>query len=163
MSNGLEFVVRSDLHTIGDTYWGPGDPANTPIAWNQTVRDPVNVVDLRVGLQGDDWSATLWAKNLFDEEYNDEAAEVYGSEGAYDPPATLAALSRLTAPVLLLTGELDGAPNPELAHRTAAVFPHAEVAVQPGAGHYPWVDDPAWFADRVSRFLDGRPQLDGRP
>ncbi|WP_261717487.1 alpha/beta hydrolase [Streptomyces sp. FZ201] len=98
-----------------------------------------------------------------DEEFNDEAAEVYGSEGAYDPPATLAALSRLTAPVLLLTGELDGAPNPELAHRTAAVFPHAEVAVQPGAGHYPWVDDPAWFADRVSRFLDGRPQLDGRP
>ena len=27
MSNGLEFVVRSDLHSIGDTYWGPGDPA----------------------------------------------------------------------------------------------------------------------------------------
>jgi iron complex outermembrane receptor protein len=73
MSNGLEFVVRSDLHTIGDTYWGPGDPAGFgPLAWNQTVRDPVNVVDLRVGLQGNDWSATLWAKNLFDEEYNDE-------------------------------------------------------------------------------------------
>jgi iron complex outermembrane receptor protein len=72
MSNGMEFVVRSDYHSIGDTYWGPGDPANTPLAWNQTVRDPVNVVDLRVGLQGDDWSATVWAKNLFDEEYNDE-------------------------------------------------------------------------------------------
>jgi outer membrane receptor protein involved in Fe transport len=32
----------------------------------------VNVVDLRLGVQKEDWSATLWAKNLFDEEYNDE-------------------------------------------------------------------------------------------
>jgi iron complex outermembrane receptor protein len=72
LASGREFVVRTDLHSIGDTYWGPGDPAVTPLAWNTTIRDPVNVVDLRVGLQGDDWSATVWAKNLFDEEYNDE-------------------------------------------------------------------------------------------
>jgi iron complex outermembrane receptor protein len=72
MRSGREFIFRTDLHSIGDTYWGPGDPANTPLAWNQTVRDPVNVVDMRVGLQGDDWSAVVWAKNLFDEEYNDE-------------------------------------------------------------------------------------------
>src|SRR5688572_18239170 len=73
MSNGMEFVVRTDLHSIGDTYWGPGDPgAFGPLGWNQTVRDPVNVVDARVGLQGEDWSAFVWAKNLFDEEYNDE-------------------------------------------------------------------------------------------
>jgi iron complex outermembrane receptor protein len=72
LASGREFVVRTDLHSIGDTYWGPGDPAVAPLAWNTTVRDPVNVVDLRVGLQGDDWSATVWAKNLFDEEYNDE-------------------------------------------------------------------------------------------
>jgi iron complex outermembrane receptor protein len=72
LASGREFILRTDLHSIGDTYWGPGDPANTPLGWNQTIRDPVNVVDLRVGLGGDDWSATLWAKNLFDEEYNDE-------------------------------------------------------------------------------------------
>ncbi|MGV9452566.1 alpha/beta fold hydrolase [Streptomyces sp. NPDC003635] len=88
-----------------------------------------------------------------DEEFNDEAAEVYGSEGAYDPPATRAALARLTSPVLVLAGELDGAPNPELARRTAEVFPHAEVAVQPGGGHFPWLDDPEWFAGRVAGFL----------
>ncbi|MFE6336445.1 alpha/beta fold hydrolase [Streptomyces sp. NPDC057798] len=90
-----------------------------------------------------------------DEECNEEAAEVFGSEGAYDPPATRAALSRLPAPVLVLAGELDGAPNPALAHRTADVFPHAEVAVQPGAGHFPWLDDPEWFAQCVGGFLDG--------
>ncbi|WP_328869199.1 alpha/beta hydrolase [Streptomyces sp. NBC_00287] len=89
-----------------------------------------------------------------DEEFNDEAAEVYGSEGAYDPPATRAALARLTAPVLVLAGELDGAPNPELARRTMDVFPYAELAVQPGAGHYPWLDDPQWFAGCVDGFLD---------
>ena len=72
LNNGLELVVRGDLHSIGDTYWGPGDPAVTPLAWNTTIRDPVNVVDVRLGVQREDWSATLWAKNLFDEEYNDE-------------------------------------------------------------------------------------------
>ena len=72
MANGREFVVRTDLHSIGDTYWGPGDPSIRPLGWNQTVRDPVNVVDLRLGLQADDWSLMLWSKNLLDEEYNDE-------------------------------------------------------------------------------------------
>ncbi|MFD0313112.1 alpha/beta fold hydrolase [Streptomyces flavalbus] len=88
-----------------------------------------------------------------DEEFNDEAAERYGADGAYDPPATRAALAALTAPVLLLAGELDGGPRPELARRAAEVFPNAEVAVQPGAGHYPWVDDPEWFTAHVSAFL----------
>ncbi|WP_329332155.1 alpha/beta hydrolase [Streptomyces sp. NBC_00663] len=90
-----------------------------------------------------------------DEECNDAAGEVYGSEGAYDPSATHAALSRLSAPVLVLAGELDGAPRPESARRTADVFPHAELAVQPGAAHYPWLDDPEWFVRRVTAFLDG--------
>jgi iron complex outermembrane receptor protein len=72
LANGFEFVVRGDYHSIGDTYWGPGDPAGTPIGWNQTVREPVDVVDLRFGVQADSWSMMFWAKNLFDEEYNDE-------------------------------------------------------------------------------------------
>jgi pimeloyl-ACP methyl ester carboxylesterase len=88
-----------------------------------------------------------------DAEFNDEACDVYGSDGAYDPPATRSALARLAAPVLVLAGELDGGPCPGLARRTADVFPDAEVAVQPGAGHYPWLDDPQWFAGRVVEFL----------
>jgi pimeloyl-ACP methyl ester carboxylesterase len=88
-----------------------------------------------------------------EEECNDEAADVYGSQGAYDPPATRAALARLTSPVLVLAGELDGGPRPELARRAAEVFAHAEFAVQPGAGHYPWLDDPAWFVRRIAAFL----------
>lgn len=57
-------VVRLDYQRIGDTWWDPG---------NISKRSPVNLVDFRVGLEmADDWSVTLWAKNLFDEEYNAE-------------------------------------------------------------------------------------------
>ncbi|MEU9390388.1 alpha/beta hydrolase [Streptomyces sp. NPDC048324] len=89
-----------------------------------------------------------------DAEFNDEAHDIYGSDGAYDPPATRAALAEVTAPVLVLAGGLDGGPCPELAHAAAEVFPNAEFDVQPGAGHYPWMDDGEWFARRVAAFLD---------
>ena len=57
-------VVRLDYQRMGDTWWDPG---------NISKRSPVNLVDFRVGVDmGDDWSVTLWAKNLFDEEYNAE-------------------------------------------------------------------------------------------
>ncbi|MFE9017679.1 alpha/beta fold hydrolase [Streptomyces sp. NPDC007808] len=88
-----------------------------------------------------------------DHEHNDEAAGIYGSGGAYDPPATRHALARLGAPVLVLAGALDGGPCPDLARRTADVFPNAELAVQPGAGHYPWLDDAEWFTRCVVGFL----------
>lgn len=90
-----------------------------------------------------------------DQESNDQAADIYHSDGAYAPVATRSALSRFTAPVLVLAGELDGGPCPALVRRAAEVFPNAEVAVQPNAGHYPWLDDAAWFVRRVGAFLDG--------
>ncbi|MFE9567929.1 alpha/beta fold hydrolase [Streptomyces sp. NPDC006692] len=89
-----------------------------------------------------------------DQEYNDEAADVYGSDGAFEPSATRAALARLDAPVLLLAGELDGGPCPELAARAAACFADCALRVQPGAGHYPWLDDPGAFVRTVAAFLD---------
>ncbi|MEU9571099.1 alpha/beta hydrolase [Streptomyces massasporeus] len=85
-------------------------------------------------------------------ETNDEAAEVYGG-GAYDPAATRSALARVRTPVLVLAGEVDGGPSPSLARRAADAFPDAEFAVQPGAGHYPWLDDPQAFTRRVAAFF----------
>lgn len=90
------------------------------------------------------------------EQTNEEAQERYFGEGAFTPDATRAALARLTAPVLVHAGGADGGPRPGLARRAAAAFPSAEFTVQPGAGHFPWLDDPQWFADRVLAFLDGR-------
>ena len=62
-NGGREFVVRGDYQRLGETWW---DPANT------TVRDPVNLLGLRLGVQSDDWSVMLWGKNVNDVEYNTE-------------------------------------------------------------------------------------------
>ncbi|MFE8991670.1 alpha/beta fold hydrolase [Streptomyces collinus] len=86
-------------------------------------------------------------------ETNDDAAEVYGADGAYEPDATRKALARVRTPVLLLAGGVDGGPSPELARQAAQAFPAAEFAVQPGAGHYPWLDDPDRFVRRVAGFF----------
>jgi len=75
LQNGARFFIRADYQIIGDTYWGPGDSDPTmrfPLPWNESVRDDVNLLDLRIGVQGDDWSASVWAKNALDEEYNAE-------------------------------------------------------------------------------------------
>ncbi|MFD7281595.1 alpha/beta fold hydrolase [Streptomyces sp. NPDC059862] len=102
------------------------------------------------------WDDTAAAHAALEEEQtNDEAGETYGSDGAYDPPATRAALAAVTAPVLVYAGELDGGPRPELARRAADVFPNAEFTVQPGAGHFPWLDDPQRFVRRTAAFFDG--------
>lgn len=83
-----------------------------------------------------------------------EAALAFHSDGAYAPEETRRALGALTAPVLLLAGELDAGPTPVRAAEAAALFPDAELVVQPGAGHYPWIDDADAFARPVAAFLD---------
>jgi len=77
----------------------------------------------------------------------------FRSEGAFNPASTREAIGQLTAPVLLYGGELDADPAPEALAAATRLFPNATVTVQPGAGHFPWVDDPALFADAVSSFL----------
>jgi pimeloyl-ACP methyl ester carboxylesterase len=84
---------------------------------------------------------------------NAEAGAAYYAPGALDPDATRAALAGLQAPVLLLAGGYDVVLPPDRAGEYAALFPRAELAVQPGAGHFPWLDDPAWFTRTVARFL----------
>jgi pimeloyl-ACP methyl ester carboxylesterase len=37
--------------------------------------------------------------------------------------------------------------------RGARLFPRCEVVVQPAAGHFPWLDDPAWFTAAIDSFL----------
>lgn len=101
------------------------------------------------------WDDTARAHDAAGEEQtNDEAAARYFADGAFTPEATRAALRALAAPVLLYAGALDGGPAPALVRRAAEAFPDAEVTVQPGAGHYPWLDDPAEFARRTAAFLD---------
>ncbi|NUT10970.1 MAG: alpha/beta hydrolase [Nonomuraea sp.] len=84
---------------------------------------------------------------------NAEAAAVFGAEGAYDPEATRAALAAFTAPVLVLAGEVDLNTPPSAAAEIAALFPDARLVVQPGAGHFPWMDDAPRFVATTEAFL----------
>ncbi|MEU2061146.1 alpha/beta hydrolase [Streptomyces sp. NPDC013455] len=84
---------------------------------------------------------------------NEEAGERYFADGAFTPDATRIALAALPAPVLVYAGGCDGGPSPALARRTAETFPHGECTVQPGAAHYPWLDDPERFRTRIAAFL----------
>jgi proline iminopeptidase len=78
------------------------------------------------------------------------------ADGALDPDATRAALAKVTADVLVLIGGADPVAPERLCVDLATLFPSVDVVVQPGGGHFPWLDDPAWFVDVVSGFLAGR-------
>ncbi|MGA5729998.1 alpha/beta fold hydrolase [Streptomyces seoulensis] len=82
-----------------------------------------------------------------------EAVSRFGEDGAFDPPATRTALAQVTLPVLLLTGEFDLNSPPETVAAFADLFPDARLSIQPGAGHYPWLDDPERFTAVAADFL----------
>ena len=59
----LGLLARVDYRRTGRTWFD---------VENSTVRKPVNLVDARLGLEGERWSLTAFAENLFDETYNAE-------------------------------------------------------------------------------------------
>lgn len=63
LGNGLAFFVRGDYQRLGDTWW---DPPNT------TVRNPVNLLDWRLGIEGETWSVVGWQRNANDVAWNSE-------------------------------------------------------------------------------------------
>jgi pimeloyl-ACP methyl ester carboxylesterase len=81
------------------------------------------------------------------------ARDGYFDGAILDAPATRAALTKLTAPVLLYAGDLDPMVTPAVVREAAPLFNHATVVVQPGAAHFPWVDDPKAFAAAIGSFL----------
>lgn len=84
---------------------------------------------------------------------NSAAIAALNAEGAYDPDATRTALRTFEGPVLLLVGEVDLNTPPSIAEEVAALFANVEYVVQPGAGHFPWIDDPERFTATVSAFF----------
>jgi proline iminopeptidase len=81
------------------------------------------------------------------------ARDGFAAAGAFNPAATRKEVGRLAAPVLVYAGELDANPTPATAAAAAALFPDATVTVQPGAAHFPWLDDPAFFTAAITSFL----------
>ena len=77
----------------------------------------------------------------------------YYADGALVPVTTRKTVAEFGKPVLLLAGEYDVGLPPRNAAEYAGLFKHAELAVQPGAGHFPWLDDPAWFTRTLAALL----------
>ncbi|MFB7217882.1 alpha/beta fold hydrolase [Streptomyces sp. NPDC056227] len=88
-----------------------------------------------------------------DEQMNMEVVAAFGAEGAFDPDVTRAALARFASPVLLLAGEVDPGAPPRTMAEFAGLFPNAELVVQAGAGHFPWLDDADRFVATTGAFL----------
>jgi len=61
--DGINGTLRLDYQQIGRTWWDP---------YNVTSRDPVNLIDLRAGFEGERWTVTAWSKNLTNKIYNAE-------------------------------------------------------------------------------------------
>lgn len=101
------------------------------------------------------WDAAAQAHQAAQDGHkNEEAASAFGAEGAFDPEATRAALATVDAPVLLLAGEVDLNSIPSVVAEFAELFPNAELVVQPGAGHFPWLDDADRFVATTATFLE---------
>lgn len=99
------------------------------------------------------WDAAAREHHAAGRPVDPEIAARFAAEGAFDPESTRAALAAFDSPVLLLTGEFDLNSPPEAVAPLAGLFPRAAFTVQPGAGHYPWVDDAGRFAAAVAAFL----------
>ena len=110
------------------------------------------------------WDAAAQALDAAErEQTNEDAAAAFGAEGAFDPAAARAGAAVLGSPVLVVGGDVDLQRPPAVTAEFAALFGHASLVVQPGAGHFPWLDDPDRFAAAVTEFLSAAvpPETDG--
>lgn len=73
VTNTLDAFFRVDYNRLGDTTFTiPFSAPSLALDATPVARDPVDLVDVRASLRSDSWAFTVWAKNLFDEEYNAE-------------------------------------------------------------------------------------------
>ncbi|MET8746937.1 alpha/beta hydrolase [Streptomyces sp. NPDC004728] len=99
------------------------------------------------------WDAAAREHQAASRPDNEEAVAFFAAEGAFSPEATRAALTGFGSPVLLLAGEFDVNSPPRSVAEAGESFHDAELVVQPGAGHYPWLDDADRFTATVAAFL----------
>ncbi|MGE5721497.1 MAG: TonB-dependent receptor [Sphingomonadales bacterium] len=62
-NSDLKGLARVDYRRTGRTWWEP---------YNTTSRDPIDLVNARLGIEGRSWSLTAFSENLFNKKYNAE-------------------------------------------------------------------------------------------
>ncbi|WP_446041180.1 alpha/beta fold hydrolase [Streptomyces sp. SID1121] len=98
------------------------------------------------------WDAEARRHQAASRPANQEAVALFCADGAFTPEATRTALAAHQGPVLLLAGEFDLNTPPSAVAEYAGLFPDATYVVQPGAGHYPWLDDAERFVATTAAF-----------
>ncbi|QMW23079.1 TonB-dependent receptor [Sandaracinobacteroides saxicola] len=78
LSDSLTLNARGEYNRQGSLFF---DSANTP----GTKRDPVNLVNGRLGLSGERWEAAVWSRNLFNERYRSESVVLVTGIGVFNP------------------------------------------------------------------------------
>lgn len=109
VSNTIDFITRADYRITGPTSFHtlqdntnptlfsgllPGSALALPAFvgdadYSGARRDTFGVVDLRVGFEGERWSVTAFAENLFDEEYLNEVITAVEFGGSFISPGGL--------------------------------------------------------------------------
>ncbi|MCS7479619.1 alpha/beta fold hydrolase [Umezawaea endophytica] len=81
------------------------------------------------------------------------ALEGYWAPGAFTPGTTRRALMALDVPVLVYAADHDPIAPPHRCAELADLIPTATLTVQPGGGHFPWLDDPHHLVQAIAEFL----------
>ncbi|MEU4443808.1 hypothetical protein AB0K14_20715 [Actinosynnema sp. NPDC050801] len=73
----------------------------------------------------------------------------YSADGAFSPGHTRRALD---LPVLIHAGGADPVSPPHLVRQLVELIPGSRDVEQPGAGHFPWPDDPDFLGEHLRSF-----------
>ncbi|MEM7610972.1 MAG: TonB-dependent receptor [Pseudomonadota bacterium] len=97
---GLEFNARVDYAYVGEMWFHTLQGEQTPTVWNalfqapvfdqdfsQTQREDFGTINLRMSLSGDRWTATVWGRNIGDEEYLQEVIPAPEFGGSFVHPS----------------------------------------------------------------------------
>lgn len=104
LGESMSFFARVDLQHVGEMWFHTLQGEATPTIWDgllggggfitqdfsQTQRDAYETINLRIGIEGERWSATAWGKNIGDEEYLEEIIPSVEFGGSFIHPAATA-------------------------------------------------------------------------
>ena len=104
LGDTMNLMTRLDWQYVGETWFHTLQGEETPTIWNafgfgpganqnfsRSSRDAYSTVDLRVGLEADNWAVTAWGRNLTDEEYLQEVIPAPEFGGSFNHPSDLRA------------------------------------------------------------------------
>jgi iron complex outermembrane receptor protein len=106
MGNNMNFFARADFQHVGEMWFHTLQGESTPTIWqafpnldflgdrsqdfSKTQRDAYDTVNFRMGIEGENWSATAWGRNITDEEYLEEVIPAAEFGGSFIHPAATA-------------------------------------------------------------------------